>query len=133
MSLKFLFRRSHGPLRGTYLGITCRPFAFQRAKTATRTAYRAVGFAKAGVRSWEKRTPDDIQERLVLRNSKAGGRTLRCCTRQGLKRQPYDPIGVKGIVGILVLPTRSPFGDGTPRRLLLRVSLAKPTSAPLQF
>jgi hypothetical protein len=37
--------------------------------------------------------------------------------------------------GILihVLLTRSLFGDGIPHRLLLRVSLAKPTSAPLRF
>jgi len=39
----------------------------------------------------------------------------------------------KVAVGIHVLPTRPLFGDGIPRRSLLRVSLAKPISAPLQF
>ena len=39
----------------------------------------------------------------------------------------------KEAVGIHVLLTRSLFGDGIPRRLLRRVSLAKPTSAPLRF
>ena len=39
----------------------------------------------------------------------------------------------KGAVGIRVPLTLSLFGDGIPRRLLLRVSLAKPTSAALRF
>jgi len=39
----------------------------------------------------------------------------------------------KEVAGIHVLLTRSLFGDGIPRRLLLRVSRAKPTSAPLRF
>ena len=39
----------------------------------------------------------------------------------------------KGVVGIYVLLTRSLFGGGTLRRFLRRVSLGKPTSAPLQF
>src|SRR6516225_4967031 len=39
----------------------------------------------------------------------------------------------KEVVGIQVLLTRSLFGDGIPRRVLLRVSLAKPTSASLRF
>jgi hypothetical protein len=39
----------------------------------------------------------------------------------------------KEAVGIHVLLTRSFFGDDIPRRSLLRVSLAKPTSAPLRF
>ena len=38
----------------------------------------------------------------------------------------------KEVVGIHDVLTRSLFGDGIPRRLLLRVSLAKPTSAPLR-
>jgi hypothetical protein len=39
----------------------------------------------------------------------------------------------KEAAGIHVLPTRLLFGDGIPRRLLRRVSLAKPTSALLRF
>jgi hypothetical protein len=39
----------------------------------------------------------------------------------------------KEAAGIQVLPTRSLFGGDIPRRFLPRVSLAKPTSAPLQF
>jgi hypothetical protein len=39
----------------------------------------------------------------------------------------------KEVIGIHVLPTRSLFGDGILRRLLRRVFLAKPTSAPLRF
>ena len=39
----------------------------------------------------------------------------------------------KGVVGIHVLLTRSLFACGILRRLLLRVSLAKSTSAPLRF
>jgi hypothetical protein len=39
----------------------------------------------------------------------------------------------KEVVGIHVLQTHSLFACGIPRRLLLPVSLAKPTSAPLQF
>jgi hypothetical protein len=39
---------------------------------------------------------------------------------------PVIRSGVKEVVGIHVLLTRSPFGDGIPRRLPLRVSLAKP-------
>jgi len=35
----------------------------------------------------------------------------------------------KEVAEIHVLPTRSLFGDGIPHRLLLRVSLTKPTSA----
>src|SRR5215831_7595889 len=38
----------------------------------------------------------------------------------------------KEVAGIHVLLTRSLFGDGTPRRLLRRVSLVKPTSAALR-
>jgi hypothetical protein len=40
---------------------------------------------------------------------------------------------VKEVVGIRVLLTHSLFGDGIPRRLLQRVSLAKPTSALLRL
>jgi len=39
----------------------------------------------------------------------------------------------KEVVGIHILLTRSLFGDDILRRLLLRVSLAKPPSAPLRF
>ena len=39
----------------------------------------------------------------------------------------------KEVAGIHVLLSRSLFGDGIPRKLLLRVSLAKPTSALLLF
>ena len=39
----------------------------------------------------------------------------------------------KEAVGIHVLLTHSLFGDGILRRLLRRVSPAKPTSAPLRF
>jgi len=39
----------------------------------------------------------------------------------------------KEVVGIHVLLTRSLFGGGIPRKLLLRVSPAKPTSAVLRF
>jgi hypothetical protein len=39
----------------------------------------------------------------------------------------------KEVLGTYVLPTRSLFGDGTPRRSLRRVSLGRPTSAPLRF
>ena len=39
----------------------------------------------------------------------------------------------KEVVGLHVLLTGSLFGDDILRRLLLRVSLAKPTSAPLRF
>jgi hypothetical protein len=39
----------------------------------------------------------------------------------------------KAVVGIHALLTRSLFGGGIPRRLLGRVSLGKPTSAPLRF
>jgi len=42
-------------------------------------------------------------------------------------------IVTKEAVGIHVPLTRSFFGDGIPRRLLLRVSLAKPTLAALRF
>ena len=40
---------------------------------------------------------------------------------------------IKEVVGIHVLLIRSLFADGIRRRLLLRVSQAKPTSAPLRF
>jgi hypothetical protein len=44
------------------------------------------------------------------------------------------PLAVtKEVVGIHVLPTGALFGDGILRRSFLRVSLAKPTSAPLRF
>ena len=55
---------------------------------------------------------------------------------------PTETLGTKGralqevtkeAVGIHVLLTRSLFGDGIPRTLLLRVSRAKPTSAPSRF
>src|SRR5215469_16127475 len=39
----------------------------------------------------------------------------------------------KEVVGIRVLLSRPLFGGGTLRRLLLRVSLGKSTSAPLRF
>jgi len=40
---------------------------------------------------------------------------------------------VKEVIGIHVLLTRLIFGDGIPRRLLRRVSLAKPISAPSRW
>jgi hypothetical protein len=51
----------------------------------------------------------------------------------GLEQATHDPIRVKAVVGIHLLPTRSLFGGDIPRNLLLRVSLAKPTSAPWRF
>jgi len=45
--------------------------------------------------------------------------------------EPLQEI-IKEVVGIHVLLPHSLFGDDIPRRLLLRVSLAKPTSAPLR-
>jgi len=51
-------------------------------------------------------------------------RTPRCGTAFSI---------IKEATGIPVLRTRALFGDGIPRRLLLRVSPAKPTSAALQF
>ena len=58
-------------------------------------------------------------------------RSLIILEARGL-RIPLQEV-TKEVVGIHVLLTRSLFGDGIPRRLLLRVSLAKPTSAPLRF
>jgi hypothetical protein len=52
------------------------------------------------------------------------------CLVRGAKRRDLQEI-TKEVVGIHVLLTRSLFDGGIPRRLLLRVSLAKPTSAPL--
>jgi hypothetical protein len=46
-------------------------------------------------------------------------------------REPQEV--TKQVVGIHVLLTRSLFGEGIPRKLLQRVSLAKPTSAALRF
>jgi len=43
------------------------------------------------------------------------------------------PLLIKEVVGIHVLQTRSLSGGGIPPRLLLRVSLAKPTFALLRF
>jgi hypothetical protein len=48
------------------------------------------------------------------------------------KRRELQEI-TKEVVGIHVLLTRLFFGGGILRMLLLRVSLAKPTSAPLRF
>ena len=52
------------------------------------------------------------------------------CPLNERQREPQEV--TKEIVGIHVLLTRSLFGDGILRSLLLRVSLAKPTSAPLR-
>jgi len=49
------------------------------------------------------------------------------------RRLPIFREVTKEVVGIRVLLTRLLFGDGIPRRLPLRVSLAKPTSALLLF
>jgi hypothetical protein len=64
------------------------------------------------------------------------GRRVR--EQRPLKKRYVDEItpGVlrcKEVVGIHVLLTRSLFGGGIPRKLLLRVSLAKSTSAPVRF
>jgi hypothetical protein len=49
-------------------------------------------------------------------------------------RLPVAPLSLtKEVVGIHVLLTRSLFASDIPHRLLLRVSLAKSTSAPLRF
>jgi hypothetical protein len=40
---------------------------------------------------------------------------------------------MKEVIGVHGLPARSLFGGGILRRLLLRVSVAKPTSALLRF
>ena len=42
-------------------------------------------------------------------------------------------VAIKEVVGFRVLLAYSLFGDGIPRRLLLRVSLEKPISVPLRF
>jgi len=49
------------------------------------------------------------------------------------ERANLVPFITKEALGIHALLVRSLFGGGIPRRLLLRVSLAKPTSAPWQF
>src|SRR6516164_8270755 len=58
-------------------------------------------------------------------------RSLIILEARGL-RIPLQEV-TKEVVGIHVLLTRSLFGDGIPRSLLLRVSLAKPTFAALRF
>jgi hypothetical protein len=59
----------------------------------------------------------------------ASGHSMSC----RLPRKRLDPILrlIKLVAGLHVLLTRSLFGDDIPRRLLLRVSLAKLTSALL--
>jgi hypothetical protein len=53
--------------------------------------------------------------------------------------QAADPLGagigsvIREVIGIHVLLIRSLFACDIPRRFLLRVSLAKPTSAPVRF
>jgi transposase InsO family protein len=55
------------------------------------------------------------------------------CAVHGLSRlSAWCASPTKEVVGIHVLPSRSLFGGGTLRRLLLRVSLAKSTSAALR-
>src|SRR6516162_10877759 len=51
------------------------------------------------------------------------------------RRKHYNELQTvtTAVVGIHVLPTRSPFGDGILRMFLPRVSAATPTSAPLRF
>jgi hypothetical protein len=61
--------------------------------------------------------------------SDAGLGSLRLLNETAGKLQEI----IKEVVGIHVLLTRSLFGDGILRRLLLRVSLGKPISAPSRF
>ena len=58
-----------------------------------------------------------------------------CCLQAHFEDIRHAPLNrfLKEAVGIHVLLRRSLFGDGILRRLLPRVSLAKPTSAPLPF
>jgi hypothetical protein len=84
---------------------------------------------------------DEIIDHLKSQGSEAGRFRL---SRQGVKNRDTAIVRESGkaisslqvmkeIVGIHALPIRSLFGDGIPRRLLRRVSPAKPTSVPLRF
>jgi hypothetical protein len=71
----------------------------------------------------------------AARNRRAPGQNPRATVRQPRRRicgRCTLQSATKEVIGIHVL-TRSLFGDGTLRKLLLRVSPAKPTSAPLRF
>jgi hypothetical protein len=70
----------------------------------------------------------DKHENLTRKATGGGAKTQRRFAR--LARNWSDDL--KEVVGIHVLLTRSLFGDNIPRTLLLRVSLAKPTSVPLR-
>src|SRR5262245_27652972 len=55
----------------------------------------------------------------------------RACSRTLEQRESVEI--TKEAVGVHVLLTRLLFGGDIPRRFLRRVSVAKPTSAPLRF
>ena len=61
--------------------------------------------------------------------SDAGLGSLRLLNETAGKLQEI----IKEVAEIHILPILSLFGGDIPRRLLLRVSLAKQTSAPLRF
>ena len=77
-----------------------------------------------------KRVPraDTVASGLVMSNTIPSDRTVTPAT-------PNTDLQavIKEVVGFHVLLTRSLFGAGIPRRFLQRVSLAKPTSALLQY
>jgi hypothetical protein len=62
-----------------------------------------------------------------------GGRGVATAGYSDLSANGEDAVVSKDVVGIHVLMTRLLFGDSISRRLLLRVSPAKPISAPLRF
>ena len=72
-----------------------------------------------------------LQAIMYLQSSRsdAGLGSLRLLNETAGKLQEI----IKEVAEIHILPTRSLFGGGIPRWLILRVSLAKPTSARWQF
>ena len=63
----------------------------------------------------------------------ANRRSFRIGSLLSLKETRALRAITKEVVGIRAVLTHPLFGGGIPRKLLLRVSLARPTSAPLRF
>ena len=71
-----------------------------------------------------------IQERFELRSKAAGNASLACNELVTSRERVFLRVS-KEAIETRALPAL--FGGDTPRRSLRRLSLAKPTSAPLRF
>ena len=102
------------------------------------TATRQQLFAQTPLAKTQSKRAHSRTDRIRQSNPASGRSGLKSNFQSGRGTDPAKLSKVlqsvsKEAVGVHVLLTRSLFGDDIPHRLLLRVSPAKSTSAPLRF